>query len=108
MAVIDAIKDGVIEVVKAPQLFDGGTVSLLDGTRLHPDVVVCATGYRRGLESLVGHLEVLDECGVPRFPRGESVAEGLRFVGFVPRPSQLGYTCKRARRIANEIANALR
>lgn len=108
MAVIDAIKGGVIEVVKPPQSFDGGAVSLLGGRRLHPDVVVCATGYRRGLESLVGHLEVLDERGVPRFPRGESVAEGLRFVGFLPRPSQLGYSCRRARRIANEIANGLR
>jgi hypothetical protein len=108
MAVIDAIKDGVIEVVMPPQSFDDGAVSLLDGTRLHPDVVVCATGYRRGLESVVGHLEVLDERGVPRFPRGESVAEGLRFLGFLPRPSQLGYSCKRARRVANEIANGLR
>ncbi|HEY9305405.1 MAG TPA: NAD(P)/FAD-dependent oxidoreductase, partial [Mycobacterium sp.] len=108
MALIDAIKDGVIEVVKPPQSFDDGAVSLQGGTRLRPDVVVCATGYRRGLESLVGHLEVLDERGVPRFPRGESVAEGLRFLGFLPRPSQLGYTCKRARRIANEVANGLR
>ncbi|TAM67873.1 NAD(P)/FAD-dependent oxidoreductase [Mycobacterium sp.] len=108
IAVIDAVKDGDIEVVKPPQSFDAGAVSLLGGRRLHPDVVVCATGYRRGLESLVGHLEVLDERGVPRCPRGESVAEGLRFLGFLPRPSQLGYSCKRARRIANEIANGLR
>jgi hypothetical protein len=108
MSVIDAIKDGVIEVVKPPHSFDGCVVSLLGGRRLHPDVVVCATGYRRGLEPLVGHLEVLDERGVPRFPRGESVAEGLRFLGFLPRPSQLGYSCKRARHIANEIANGLR
>ena len=107
MDVINAIKDGAIEVVKPPESFDGGTVSLLDGTRLHPNFVVCATGYRRALESLVGHLGVLDERGVPRGPCGESVADGLRFVGFLPRPSQIGYTCKRARRIANEIANSL-
>jgi cation diffusion facilitator CzcD-associated flavoprotein CzcO len=104
MAVVNAIKDGVIDVVQPPQSFDGGTVSLLDGTRLHPDVVICATGYRRGLESLVGHLDVLNERGVPRAPRGEPVADGLRFLGFLPRPSQLGYTSKRARQIANEIA----
>lgn len=108
MAVVNAIKDGVIEVVKPPESFDGGTVSLLDETLLHPDVVICATGYRRGLDSLVGHLGVLDERGVPRAPRGESVAEGLRFLGFLPRPSQIGYTSKRARRIADVIANSLR
>jgi hypothetical protein len=108
MDVINAIKDGAIEIVKPPESFDGGTVSLVDGTRLHPDVLVCATGYRRGLESLVGQLGVLDERGVPRAPCGESVADGLRFLGFLPRPSQIGYTSKRARRIANEIANSLR
>jgi Pyridine nucleotide-disulphide oxidoreductase len=108
MAVIDAIKDGAIEVVKPPESFADSAVSLLGGTRLQPDVVVCATGYRCGLAPLVGHLEILDERGVPRFPCGEPVAEGLRFVGFLPRPSQLGYSCTRARRIANEIANGLR
>lgn len=108
MDVIKAVKDGAIEVVKSPESFDGNTVLLVDGTRLHPDVVICATGYRRALESLVGHLGVLDERGVPQARRGESAAPGLRFVGFLPRPSQIGYTCKRARRIANEIASGLR
>jgi len=108
MDVINAVKDGAIEVVRPPESFDGGTVWLMDGTQLHPDALICATGYRRELESMVGHLGVLDERGVPRAPRGESVADGLRFVGFLPRPSQIGYTCKRARRIANEIANSLR
>lgn len=107
MAVVNAVKDRVIKVVKAPESFDGATVSLLDGTRLHPDVVVCATGYRRGLESLVGHLEVLDERGAPRARCGESACDGLRFLGFLPRPSQIGYTSKRARRVATEIANSL-
>lgn len=54
--------------------------------KLHPDVVLCATGYRRGLELVVGHLGVLDERGVPVAPCGESVADGLRFLGFSPRP----------------------
>jgi glycine/D-amino acid oxidase-like deaminating enzyme len=107
MAVINAIKVGVIEVVKAPESFDGSTVSLVDGTRLHPDIVVCATGYRRGLEPLVGHLGVLDERGVPLATCGQPVADGLRFLGFLPRPSQIGYTSKRARRVANDIANGL-
>ena len=108
MDVIDMIQDGFIEVVKPPESFDGGTVSLLNGTRLHPDVVICATGYLRGLESLVGHLGVLNEHGVPLATSGETVADGLRFLGFLPRPSQLGYAAKRSRRIAHQIANDLR
>jgi cation diffusion facilitator CzcD-associated flavoprotein CzcO len=107
MAVINAIKVGVIEVVKSPGSFDGSAVSLVDGTRLHPDIVVCATGYRRGLEPLVGHLGVLDERGVPLATCGQPVADGLRFLGFLPRPSQIGYTSKRARRVANDVANGL-
>jgi cation diffusion facilitator CzcD-associated flavoprotein CzcO len=108
MAVINAIKAGVIEVVEPPESFDGSTVSLLNGKRLQVDVVICATGYRRGLEPLVGHLGVLDMHGVPLATGGQPVADGLRFLGFLPRPSQIGYTSKRARRIANEIANGLR
>jgi len=33
---------------------------------LQPDAVICATGYRRGLEPFVGNLGVLDERGAPR------------------------------------------
>ena len=40
-------------------------VELADGQRLDADVVVCATGYRPGLEPLVGHLDVLDDRGRP-------------------------------------------
>ena len=41
-------------------------VVLADGSRVTPDVVVAATGYRRGLEPLVGDLDVLDDRGLPR------------------------------------------
>ena len=44
---------------------DGGEVVLADGSRLRPSVVVVATGYRAGLEPLVGHLGVLDGRGLP-------------------------------------------
>lgn len=105
--VIDAIKAGHIEVVSAPASFDGDAVRLQDETRLSPDVVICATGYRTGLGELVGHLDVLDERGMPKSLRGEAVIDGLRFLGFEPRPSQFGYACKRARRVAREIAATL-
>jgi cation diffusion facilitator CzcD-associated flavoprotein CzcO len=81
MEVIDAIKDGSIKVVRTVERFDGGSVVLIDGSRLEPDVVVCATGYLRGLEPLVGHLGVLDEHGVPRAAGETPAADGLRFLG---------------------------
>ena len=56
MDVIDAVRDGSIEVVGTVESFDGNKVVLVDGSRLDPDVVICATGYRRDLEPLVGHL----------------------------------------------------
>ena len=65
MDVIDAINDGSIEVVATIESFDGDKVALVDGSRLDPHSVVLATGYRRGLEPLVGHLGLLDAKGKP-------------------------------------------
>ena len=62
---VDALKAGRIELVTTIERFEGPEVVLTDGQRLRPDVVLCATGYRRGLEPLVGHLDVLDERGLP-------------------------------------------
>src|SRR5262249_23091555 len=108
MEIVDAIKHRLIEVVKPPESFDGGTVSLLDGTQVQVDVVICSTGYRRGLGPPGGHLGVLNQPGVPVATTGEAVADGLRFLGFLARPSQFGYAAKRSRRMAKEIANSLR
>jgi flavin-binding monooxygenase-like protein len=108
MEVIDAIRDGSIEVVKPPESFDGDTVSLVDGTRLQPDAVICATGYLRGLEPLVGHLDVLDEHGAPRVLAPVPAAYGLWFLGFLTRPSLIGYVAKQSRRMAKGIAKELR
>ena len=58
--------------------------------------MIAATGYRTGLEPLVGHLGVLDDHGVPRVTDGEA-APGLRFVGFVPRPALLHAVGREAR-----------
>ena len=71
-------------------------------------MLVCATGYRRGLESLVGHLGVLDERGRPRVVGHRPAAAGLRFIGYIPRPSQIGATAKQAKRAARAIAGELR
>ena len=80
---MDAVRAGLITVVADVDRLDGGDVRLADGTTLSPDVVICATGYRTGLEPLVGHLGVLDERGLPRVhgPATLPNLAGLYFVG---------------------------
>jgi hypothetical protein len=87
---------------------DSTGVTLADGARVEPDVVICATGYRRALGDLVGHLDVLDEHGRPTALAPETAADGLRFLGYVPRPGAIGWTGKQARRTARAIARELR
>jgi putative flavoprotein involved in K+ transport len=105
---IDAIKDGRVEVVGGVEGLDETAVTLAGGARIEPDAVVAATGYRRGLEPLVGHLDVLDERGTPRVRAGEEAAPGLRFVGFTPRPALLGTLGAEARTAAKGIAAGAR
>jgi hypothetical protein len=106
--VIDAIKERRIGIVAGLQAFERHEVLLADGTRLGPDAVIAATGYSRGLEPLVGHLGVLDEHGAPRVHGGPPAAPGLRFIGYAPRPGQIGYMGREARRAAREIASETR
>ena len=108
MEVIEAIKARRIEVVRGVDSLDATGVGLDGGARVEPDAVVCATGYRRGLDALVGHLGVLDERGMPRATGEDPAAPGLRFIGFVPRPGQIGYAAKQAKRAAKAIAHELR
>ena len=106
--VIDAIKDRRIEIVKGVESLDASGVNLADGGRIEPEAVICATGYRRGLEPLVGHLGVLDDRGMPRSVGDAPAAPGIRFIGYVPRPGGLGYMAKEAKRAARAIERELR
>jgi hypothetical protein len=106
--VIEAIKDGRIEVVRGVESLDSTGAHLADGDRVEPEVLICATGYRPGLEALVGHLDVLDASGEPSAVGKEPAAPGLRFIGYVPRPAALGFMSKEAKRAAKAIARELR
>src|SRR3954469_12506983 len=53
VGLIDAVKRGQVSVVGALLGFDGREVILSGHERIQPDAVIVATGYRRGLESLV-------------------------------------------------------
>ena len=80
---VHAVRAGRIGVVAAVDRVDGADVKLSDGSSLRPDAVICATGYRTGLESLVGHLGVLDEHGMPQAHGATPLPQlpGLYFVG---------------------------
>jgi hypothetical protein len=107
MEVVDSIKTRRIEVVPGVESLDETGVQLAGGSRVEPDAVICATGYSRVLEPLVGHLGVPDERGMPRALAQRATAPGLRFVGYVPRPGGLGYMGKEGRRAARAIAREL-
>ncbi|HEV2771360.1 MAG TPA: NAD(P)/FAD-dependent oxidoreductase [Thermoleophilaceae bacterium] len=82
--VIDALRDGRIELRPELVRFEGADVVLGDGSRTRPDAVIAATGYRHGLEDLVGHLGVLGASGAPvaRGPETHPRAPGLHFIGY--------------------------
>jgi cation diffusion facilitator CzcD-associated flavoprotein CzcO len=105
-ATIRAIKDRRFEVVAGVERLDGTGVGLADGSRIEPDAVIAATGYRTALEPMVGHLGVLDERGNPRARTGEAVP-GLHFVGYIPRPGQIGRMGDEAVAMAESIAGPI-
>lgn len=107
MDVIDAVRDGSIEIVSAVSSFDADKVILADDSRLDPDAVIAATGYYRDLRPLVGHLGVLACDGSPLVIGETAAADGLRFFGFVSRPGLIGYFGRTSRRIAKRIADEL-
>jgi cation diffusion facilitator CzcD-associated flavoprotein CzcO len=81
---IASLKDGTAWIVGDVHHLDGVEVVLRDGTRVRPDAVICATGYRRGLEDIVGHLGVLGPDGVPTHHTGAPAhprAPNLYFCG---------------------------
>lgn len=106
-AFVPLLKAGQIEIVAAVEGFDGPSVSLADGTRIEPEAVIAATGYRRGLEPLIGHLGVLGEDGIPLVSGGEQhpSAPGLFFNGY--RPDLSGHL-RPMRAEARAIARAVR
>jgi cation diffusion facilitator CzcD-associated flavoprotein CzcO len=104
---VRAVKAGRITVVPGVAALDGDEVVLDGGRRLRVDVIVAATGYRRGLESLVGGLEgVLGADGTPR-AHGGAVVPGLPRLHFIGYDNPLGGNLRGIKRDAEAIAAAL-
>jgi len=84
VGLVKALKRREVEVVAALEAFVGDTVVLSDGNRIRADAVIAATGYRRDLEPLVGHLGVLGPGGRPvvHGAKTHPGAPALHFIGF--------------------------
>ncbi|MEU5685425.1 monooxygenase [Streptomyces venezuelae] len=107
VGLIDAVRKGRVEPVAAVESFEDGKVALADGTRIAPDVVIAATGYRRALEGLVGDLGLLDPRGRPTHHgrRTPKHSPGLYFTGFTnPISGMLRELARDAEKIAKAIA----
>jgi hypothetical protein len=85
VGLLEELRHGRVTVVANVARFDGRDVVLADGSRRAPDVVIAATGYRCGLEELVGHLGVLQ-------PDGRPVVHGAATTPQAPRLRFLGFT----------------
>jgi putative flavoprotein involved in K+ transport len=102
----DAVRAGRVRIVAALTGFDGDTVMLAGGARHQVDDVIAATGFRTGLEPIVGHLGVLDDHGRPlaHGANGHPAAPGLHFVGY---QVTLGGTFRLVGTEAKQIAQAV-
>lgn len=83
---VDAIKAGRIIVVPQLREFGRDGVVLDNGQTIAPDIIIAATGYRTGLEAMLGRLGVLDAKGVPLFngAANDPKLPGLWFTGMRP------------------------
>lgn len=109
VGLVDAVRAGKVEIVAAVEGFEDGEVVLADGSRIAPDAVIAATGYRRALEPLLGHLGVLDGRGLPvaHGARSPREAPGLYFTGFTnPISGMFRELALDAERIARRIARS--
>ena len=100
--IVGSVESGAVTPVAAVVGFTPHGVRLADGSVVEPDVVVFATGYRRGLERLLGGLALLNSRGNPYARSGTAAATGFYFVGFTVSASgalrQLGVDARRVGR----------
>jgi cation diffusion facilitator CzcD-associated flavoprotein CzcO len=98
------LKQGRIAVRPDVARFTPGGVVFVDGSTLDVDVVVAATGYATGLESLLD-ASVLDARG---FPAADVRTPGLYFAGYNETPrGQLFESARAAPVLARRIESSL-
>src|SRR3954464_7407581 len=109
VGLIRCVKSGQVEIVGALLGFDGPDVVLAGHEQIRPEAVIVATGWRRGLEPLVGPLGRPDERGKPVVTGARTApgAPGLYFTGYTnPISGMFRELAIDARRIARAVARA--
>ena len=102
---VGAVRSGKVTPVAAVTGFEGDKVLLADGSAIAAQAVIAATGYRRGLEKMVGHLGVLDGTACPSSTAVPPAAPGLFFLGYtVSLRGMLRDIAADARRVAPAVA----
>lgn len=108
VGLVDMLKQRKVEIVAAVERFDGPDVVLADGSRIQPDAVIAGTGFTRGLEPLVGDLDLIEPAkGRPIVHGAETHpnAPGLHFIGYTNPVSGMFREIRiEANRIAKSIA----
>jgi putative flavoprotein involved in K+ transport len=108
VGLVPMVKQGKVEIVAAVDSFDGADVLLADGRRIRPDAVIAGTGFRRGLEPLVGDFGLVEPAkGRPivHGPETHPSAPGIHFIGYTnPISGMFREIAIDARRIAKQIA----
>jgi putative flavoprotein involved in K+ transport len=108
VGLVEMLKERKVEVVAAVERFEGADVVLADGSRIQPDAVIAGTGFTRGLEPLVGDLDLIEPVkGRPIVHGAETHpnAPGLYFIGYTNPVSGMFREIRIvAKRIAKSIA----
>ena len=109
VGLIAQLKTGRVEPVPAVESLTETSVTLAEGRSIEPEAVIVATGYRRGLEDIVGHLGVLNEAGAPivHGPETHPHVLGLYFIGMLPTMKGLLFQINRdsRRRVVGSLAS---
>jgi putative flavoprotein involved in K+ transport len=111
VGLIDLVKKRRVEVVPAVEGFEGPDVILAGGRRIRPHAVIAATGFRHGLERLVGKFGLIGTRGRPvvHGPRTHPDAPNLYFIGFTnPISGNLREVGIDAKRIARAVSRVSR
>jgi indole-3-pyruvate monooxygenase len=80
---VSLIRQGIISIVPEIQKFNRDSILFKNGLEEKYDVVLLATGYRSGLESIFSdNTKLFNEKGYPNIRGSESELPGLYFIGF--------------------------
>src|ERR1700758_1707938 len=105
---VAAVRAGRVHVLAAVEGVTSDRVILSDGTSFAPQVIIAATGFRRDLESLVGHLGILDVDGSPRGGFACHVGDGMFAIGYgIPPRGPLRAIRLNATPLARQVADYL-